>query len=406
VDEDADTAAQPEPSFAGQLRRARTRAGKSRAVLGGLVGRSEEWVKALETGRLQMPRLPMLLQLAEVLGLADLAELTGGLSLPVPSMGKGSHEAMPRVAEAMLATSVPTDREPDLAGLARRVEEAWQRWVRLPDQKTSVAAVLPGLLTEARSAVGALDGTGRRRAQAELARVYSLAQCYFAYQPRGELVWIAADRAMVTAQEADDPLAIAAAGWYYGEVYRYAGHPEQAKAVALECAALLDPAASTEQRARWGHLQMSAALSEADAGNAGDAWRYWDRADEAATVLGPDYYHPWLRFGRADVDGFALRMDVRLVAPGQALRRADALDLSAQPSPGKRALRLIDVAEAHNLRNERAGVIHMIGRAARESAETVKFSLPARAMLVELAQRRGAVQQDARELATAVGIPL
>jgi transcriptional regulator with XRE-family HTH domain len=55
----------------------RERAGKSRAVLGGLVGRSAEWVKALETGRLLTPRLPMLIRLAEVLGIDDLSALTG-----------------------------------------------------------------------------------------------------------------------------------------------------------------------------------------------------------------------------------------------------------------------------------------------------------------------------------------
>lgn len=33
----------------------RTRAGQTRAVLGGLVGRSAEWVKAIENGRLGVP---------------------------------------------------------------------------------------------------------------------------------------------------------------------------------------------------------------------------------------------------------------------------------------------------------------------------------------------------------------
>ena len=406
MDEGTGTTAQPESSFGARLRHLRERTGKSRAVLGGLVGRSEGWVKALENGRLNMPRLPMLLRLAEVLGLDDLAELTGGLSMPVSSLTKASHDQTPRVADAMLAAPVAADREPDLAGLVRRTDEAWHRWVHLPEQKSSVAVVLPCLLTEARAAARALEGTDRRRARAELARVYSLAQCFFAWQPRGELVWVAADRAMGAAQDADDPLAIAAAAWYYGEVYRAYGHPEQAKVTALECAALLDPAAGTEQRARWGHLQMCAALSDAESGNAGDAWRHWDRASAAADALGPNYYHRWLRFGRADVDGFALRMDVRLVRPGQALRRADALDLSAQPGPGKRALRLLDIAGAHNLRNERAGVIYMIRRAHQESAETVKFDLPARAMLVDLSQRRSSVRHDARELAMTLGVPI
>jgi transcriptional regulator with XRE-family HTH domain len=403
--DDTGSTAQPEPSFAVQLRRARERAGKSRAVLGGLVGRSEEWVKALETGKQQMPRLPMLLRLAEVLRVEDLAELTGGLSMPVQSLsGKASHEQLPRVAGAMLAKSVSTDREPDLSGLERRVDEAWQRWVHQPNQKSAVAEVLPGLLTEGRSALRALDGMDRRRAQVHLSRTYSLAQCFFAFQPATELVWLAADRAMLAADEADDPLALATAAWYYAALYRSAGQVDRALAEALDGAALLDPATGVEQRARWGHLQLSAALSEATVGNAGNAWRHWDRADEAATVLGRDYYHPWLRFGRADVDANAIWIENRLFRPGEALRRADALDLSAQPGPHVRAQRLLDFAEAHNLRSERADAIYMIRRAHHESPETVKFSLSARAMLVDLSERRSSVRQDARELAALVGI--
>jgi transcriptional regulator with XRE-family HTH domain len=51
-----------------RIKHFRTRVGMSRPVLGGLVGRSAEWVKAVETGRLQVPRLPMLLQIARALG--------------------------------------------------------------------------------------------------------------------------------------------------------------------------------------------------------------------------------------------------------------------------------------------------------------------------------------------------
>src|SRR5205823_12842410 len=182
----------------------------------------------------------------------------------------------PTVVKAFLATTInPPQHEPDLAALTGRIDSAWHRYVSSPDPKTAIADALPALLTDTRAAARTLDGTPRRRALAELARVYSLTQCFLAYQPSAELVWLAADRAMIAAQDADDPLAIAAAAWYYGEVYREIGQPDRAKATALECAALLDPAADAEQRARWGHLQMSAALSDAVAGSAGEAWWHW-----------------------------------------------------------------------------------------------------------------------------------
>jgi len=94
----------PEPfsvPFGQRLRALRNRAGKTRAVLGGLVGRSEEWVKALETGRLQMPRLPMLIRLAEVLGVADLEELTGDQSISMSRMKHAEHPAAPAIRDAV-----------------------------------------------------------------------------------------------------------------------------------------------------------------------------------------------------------------------------------------------------------------------------------------------------------------
>jgi len=46
----------------------------------------------------------------------------------------------------------------------------------------------------------------------------------------------------------------------------------------------------------------------------------------------------------------------------------------------------------------------MIGRAHRESAETVRYNLFARQALAELSDRRSAVRQDAQELAGQIGL--
>jgi transcriptional regulator with XRE-family HTH domain len=245
--------ADTDPAFGGRLRRLRERRGLSRETFGGLVGRSAEWVKAVERGRIHMPRLPMLVRIAKALRVNDLCDLRRGQQLPVESVSKGSHEATPAVAQAMLAAAPDAEAEPDLPALTGRIDEAWRRWVALAEQKSAVADALPGLLGGARSAVRALEGADRRRALVELARVYSLAQCLFAWQPATKLVRLAADGAMGAARDADEPQVIAAAGWYYGEVYLAGGQADRALSVTLDTADLLDPAAGTEQRARWGY---------------------------------------------------------------------------------------------------------------------------------------------------------
>jgi transcriptional regulator with XRE-family HTH domain len=55
----------------------RERKGLTRPVLAGLVGMSASWLKSIERGILQPPRLPMLVQLGEVLGIGDVAVLAG-----------------------------------------------------------------------------------------------------------------------------------------------------------------------------------------------------------------------------------------------------------------------------------------------------------------------------------------
>ncbi|MGH3862134.1 helix-turn-helix domain-containing protein [Actinokineospora sp.] len=66
-------------SIGSRLQTIRMRKGKTRAVVAGLVGRTDEWLKAVERGRLQEPRWPMLVQLASALGV-HIAEITGDTS--------------------------------------------------------------------------------------------------------------------------------------------------------------------------------------------------------------------------------------------------------------------------------------------------------------------------------------
>jgi transcriptional regulator with XRE-family HTH domain len=80
----AATAPPTEPfTFGARLRDKRERANLSRPVLAGRIGKSAEWVKKLEYGALQMPKLPMLQHLAAALS-TTVAELTGEPSVMAP----------------------------------------------------------------------------------------------------------------------------------------------------------------------------------------------------------------------------------------------------------------------------------------------------------------------------------
>ncbi|WP_405105105.1 helix-turn-helix domain-containing protein [Micromonospora sp. NBC_01405] len=391
-------------TFGSRLRAHRERAGKTRAVLGGLVGRSGEWVKALEAGRLLVPRLPMLLRLAEVLGISDLADLTGEQSLPVASVTKAGHPDISRIAAVMQRPAVPAGDPTSVETLTSLVDQAWRIWHESSTERTAIAGVLPGLLNDARRSAWRLEGVERRHALVELARVYHLAQLYLAHQPHPELVWLAADRAMAAAQEADDPGAIAAAAWYYAHVYRSSNLIEEAEQVLMEALAVLDPDAGVDPLARWGQLHLGVALGRSKAGRAGQAWRAWDLAEEVTRRLGSGYVHPWLMFGETVCAVSAATIESDLCRPGEAIRRAAIIDYLALPSRTRRAAALIDAARAHLARREEIAAVHLLGRGLRESADTIRYSPFARAATLELAGRRGTTGEDARELALAMGI--
>ncbi|MEU2702429.1 MULTISPECIES: helix-turn-helix domain-containing protein [Micromonospora] len=391
-------------AFGARLRAHRERAGKTRPVLGGLVGRSAEWVKALENGRLLPPRLPMLIRLAEVLDISDLADLTGDQSLPVASVTRAGHPDVDTVAAAMQRAAAPAGDLKQSDVLRGLVDQAWSLWHRSSVERSAVAAVLPGLLGDAQRSARRLDGQARRSALVELARVYHLAQLYLAHQPYPELVWLAADRAMRAAQDADDPAAIAVAAWYYAHVYRSSNQIDVAEHLLIDAAAMVDPAAGTEQLARWGQAQLGIALGHSKAGRAGQAWRAWDAAEEAAGRLGDRYAHPWLMFGPAACLAYGVTIETDLCRPGEAIRRADTADYSMLPSRTRRAAALIDAARAHLLDRGEVAAIHLLGRALRESVDTVRHNPYARTAALELSNRPGTVGEDARELALAIGI--
>lgn len=396
-------------TFGERVRLHRDRQGMSRGALGELCGKSEAWVKSIETGRLLMPRLPLLVRLAEILKIGDLAELTGEQGLTTTTYGKARHPQADAIARS-LATFPLTqpDREPlGAEALAANVGQAWMVWHGSPHHRTAIATVLPRLLDDARASSRLLEGTERRSALASLAQVYHLAQLYLSFQPMPELVMLTGDRAMHAATDADDPHAIAGAAWYLNHVFRDAGGQAEARIdLAHQAMRLLDPERADHDRSLWGLLQLAVALSHAKTGRRGDAERHWDLAHRAAESLseGP---HPWLMFGLTMVEAYAVTMYADLALGHEATRWADRVDLAAMPSATRRSFHLIETARAYQLRREPIATVHLLAQAVDVAPETAEFNLFTRSAVESLAVTGGStVRGDARGLAAKLKISL
>lgn len=390
--------------------RERDRIGMSRAVLGGLVGKSGEWVKAVENGRLQVPRLQMLLRIADALGLKDLAVLTGnGYAVPVTAFAGDRHAALSEVRAALTEYRVtPTDRTPDVAHLAIRLRDAWMVRHSSPDHRTRLGTLLPGLIRDAQLAARTIRGDDRRDARRVLAGVYQLADFYVAYQPAPELVWMVADRALTEGQEADDPYVIAGGAWAMVQALRDSGRWDEAISLADDAAGQLRPyleSGPDDWRGMVGALEAEIAYVHARRGRHGDAWAHWERASEVAQRLGPGYRHTQSSFSQAVLGAHATTLGVELRRAGEALRAADRFDPDSIPSLARRSRHLIEIARAHHQRGEKAAAWALLNRSEQTASETIRYNGFAREMLLDLRKRPpSGLREDVLDLCDRVGI--
>lgn len=397
----------PELTFGQRLKIHRERSGKTRAVVGGLIGRSAEWVKAVETGRILQPRLHMLDRIAHALKV-DIAELVGDPGVRSDLVHGPFHPALPAVRDALNRYPLSTDvAAQPLAHLRFRLTTAWRARHRSSDHRTVLGALLPDLIRDAQHAALHYRGDDRRRAQALLAEVLGLSQMFLAYQPAAEVLWRVADRAMTAAHESDDPEALAQAGWFLGQVHRDAGDWDTAMAVTLDVSRALEPYVadgSDNLLALWGALQFEAAYTCARAGEEGRAWRYWDDADRVAQRLPPSFFQQQTSFSGAILAAHAVTVAVELQKPGEAMRHAGRLDAAAIPSRPRRSRHLIEVARAHHGRAEHAAAIGVLRQAYESAPETIRYNSFARHITMDLLKGPSAVRGDAHDLAVKVGL--
>lgn len=388
----------------------RERAGMSRPVLAGLVGRSAEWLKAVENGRLQVPRLPMLLRLAQALGLADLVDLTGnGSAVPIRVFAGERHAALSAVQAALTDYLItPAGRHPSVEHLALRLRQAWQVRHSSPDHRTQLGALLPDLIRDTQRAARTTTGGGRREVRRVLAGVYQLADFFVAYQPAPELVWMVADRALTEAREADDPYAVAGGSWAMVQALRDAGRWDEAVALATDAVRQLTPhldQAPDDWRGIAGALEAEIAYVHARRGRHGDAWAHLERADVIAQRLGQHYRHVQTSFSVPVMAAHATTLGVELRRSGEALRAANAVDSDAIASVPRRSRHLIEVARAHHQRDERHAMWALLDKAERTAGETIRYNGFAREMLLDLSARPPAgFRDDVRDLCERVGL--
>lgn len=379
-----------------RIRIRRESRGMTRPVLAGLVGRSTDWLKKIETGVRPLNSLPLLIEVARTLGVADLSELTGDdFAAPVHAWSKDVHHVVPAIRDAMQDVSFGAqlhDAEVvDADDLTSQVRRLWLLWHRSRRQRSEVGAVLPTLIRRAHAAMRTTQGDTRRQSRSAAADLYRLVQRLLAHICEPELHALAVERGRALSEDADTPMSLAQAAWASSVGLCASGHFAAAARLAdcgiaellRACGDNVPPAAL----GTIGALQLEAAAAHGLAGRAGDAYRYLDAATVTALRMPTGAWHLPSAFDRTNVEILAVIVDVSLRRPGEAARRADKIDLTRSPSVVRRSRLHLECATAHADRLDLAEAVRSLGSAAEISVEAVALIPWARTLADDLAER-------------------
>jgi transcriptional regulator with XRE-family HTH domain len=383
------------------------RGARQQDVIAGLAGITPDYLSQIERG-LKVPSIPVLYAIAQELGVpaaALIAEAPGPRGAPADS-------TEPVIVRALMGYGPPRSASPvEAAVLRERVEAAWRTWQTSPTRFTEVAAVLPELIADAehagRAARTDTDAALRREVQRAIADLYFLLRSYLRRTGRVDLSMMAADRAVRAAEDADDPLRIAAAQWNLGHVLLAAREPEGAREVALRAIEELGAAtvAEPDRTAMSGALQLVAVVAEA---RRRDWWAARDRlrqhARPAAQRVGEGNVL-WTVFGPTNVTLHEVSIEMEAGEASEALRTADAVDTSGLPSREREFTFNLEIARCYDLRREDAAVILHLLALEDLAPEDLARSLMGRDMVLGVIRRARAMHaKQAESLAERIGV--
>ncbi|MFD6066762.1 helix-turn-helix domain-containing protein [Amycolatopsis lurida] len=334
----------------------RRRRGLSQAVLADLVGRTEDWLSKIERGEREIRRLDVLADVARGLRVT-LGDLLGE---PVLMEDEDKNDDVPAIRDALMAprrlsrtlfSSAMSPEYIDPAPVAQLVEGAWSSYQK--GDLGRVVAALPGLIktSQGMESASADDAAYRRACAAVSARVHHLAATTLSKIGEADLAWIAAERAMQAADEADDPLVLASAARSGTHALLAVGRFDDALELGDVAAKWLvprmrdgDPAALS----LYGMLYLRTAVAAARQQDRSTANELLSHAGRAASQLGVDANHWQTGFGPANVELHRLSAALDLGDISQVIESAPRIAVDHLPVE-RQVTHLIDFARALSL---------------------------------------------------------
>ncbi|MEV4837836.1 helix-turn-helix transcriptional regulator [Nonomuraea sp. NPDC049486] len=396
----------PMPHVGERIRFWREKRQRTQAAVAGLCGITEEYLSQIERG-LKVPSLQVLYGLALELSVPVAALLGDGRD---ESPSENAYVA-DSVVTALIGYGPKTHTEPVTAPeLRERVESAWRIWQTSPKRFTEAGAILPELIRDTENAIRAHrlspDSAARRDIHRAAADLYFLLRSYCRRAGRIDLSLMVADRALRSAEEADDPVRSAAAKWNLGHVLLAEGEHEGAQQTAIQgIEALHDLPKNGDALAMVGALELVAVVADA---RRKKWWQARERlsgnASQRAAEAGEGNIM-WTVFGPTNVELHIVSIEMEAGEAAEALRVADQIDTSHLPSIERRFTFLLEVARCYDLRREDPAVlVHLLDLEAISPEDLARNPL-AREMVCRLRRRvRPTYRRQVEALAERLGI--
>jgi transcriptional regulator with XRE-family HTH domain len=381
----------------------RTASRRTKAVVAGLAGITPDYLYQIERGQ-KVPTVAVLAQLAEVLRV-PVGELLGDPEREPQRVKAAAGEA---IYQALTNSLSANDGEPpDLPQLRRRVLNAWETWQSSPRRYSQLTARLPMLIADIEVAVRA--GPARRDIHGCASDLYGLLRTVTKRIGRVDLSLLAADRAIRSAEAADDPSRLAAAHWNMAQVLLADGEAEAAEAVAIKAAERLQPFmryGMVQVTALYGSLLLLGAIAAA---RNGDAWKARDRIRQVtplATHTGECNAY-WTAFGPTNVAMFAVSVEVESGEAVEGLRLAERVNHDRSPSIERRVAFLIDQAKGYDQRRDLAEALTVLTAAEQQAPEDMQYRPAAHTVLRSIVKLgRQPVAAEASRLALRIGLTI
>jgi hypothetical protein len=270
--------------------------------------------------------------------------------------------------QAVLSDGAPVDVD----RLGDGAEQAWEfaHGSRYEDLTKLLGRLIPELEYATRKTTGA----DRQRVCAAKAKAYHAAAGVLSKLDEVAAAWVAVDRAIAAAEDADDPLLMAAGAFRLTIVFQAARRFDLAIRTAVTAGNALGrlvDAGEDEAVALRGALYLQLAVAHARTNQPDEAYDYLLQAQDAAKRLGVDRNDYNTEFGPTNVLLHEVAVAVELGDAGRALRVASKADAD-RLSPERRARLLIDVARAHAQRRQAVPLAATLRQALAVAPEQIR----------------------------------